>query len=341
MLPDDLSPVKQLPVRAVQDEDMEDDDISDTQPMELFDMNNVVATAKHISPKKQTRTPAATQHSLPQTIRSRSNQRISGSIQTPSHPSTQNKTPMAHLSPKLLFQTPSSVHLSEFIQPPQGTSTPAPGGYLDGIETPRRPASYFAPIFRFVSNDSFDTDASVISGQTSLLPPTASSPLSHKSRIMGLKDEISIIVDRMKTSVMIKSLDEQTDTEILMPNNESTEVSASLQDVSEISKIPFSQLSTSTPKSIMKKRSIDYDGDAIDQCKANKHIKRVRINETVDVITSTERKVKNKRPLSSTTDRINRKRIRGPKGATPVMSTYNELLGRCRGTKDPLNILLG
>jgi hypothetical protein len=302
-------------------------DVDDEALEDLFTLNDVELTVKYLSPKKKVLKKArfnASQgpRSPLQTLKpNRGGTPFKAIVPLKMSTPSFGETPVELTQPSI-----SSIHLSEFEQPPQSTSTPfnvhmiektlerTPGG------TPlnKRPSSYSEPLFRFNSNDlssSFiDSDVS-----RTLFPPTVDSPLYHKSsNVQAIKDDISCIVDRMKESLSIRQLSSQNDVSM----NDTS--GFSLREVSGISIAELNSICTSTPKSIMKTSGGN---------RKLKIPKKVRINESVELITPLKRKrnISSSSSLSSSTTKKSKQRHHSP--------SYMLLLRLCSNDKDPLSLI--
>jgi hypothetical protein len=231
----------------------------------------------------------------------------------------------------------SSIHLSEFEQPPRSTSTPNKGILESSIQKPtnlfstplretpfnKRPPGYSTPLFKF-DTKSFDRD--IHDTQEPIFHDSNESvfgsPLAHKSKQDMLKDEVNQITNKMKDSLNIKN-NSTIDTNISYLN----EADLSLLKSPDISNFPMVDVQSITPKPILKK----------DTGKAKK--KSVRIDDSIKLIQDGRKK----RPQSTnsiTPDTPRNKRKKRVTHKVNPNTEYDNFRKICGDERDPLDIIL-
>jgi hypothetical protein len=300
-------------------------DVDDEALDDLFTLNDVELTVRYLSPKKKVLKKARFKDNASQGPRSplqtlkpnRGGTPFKAVVPLKMSTPSFGETPVELTQPSI-----SSIHLSEFEQPPQSTSTPFNVHLIEKTleRTPlnKRPSNYSEPFFRFNSND---LSSSIIDPDVSrtLFSPTVDSPLYHKSsNVQAIKNDISCIADRMKESLSIQHLSSQKDVSM---NDASGFL---LPEVSGMSIAELDSICTSTPKGIMKTSGGN---------RKFKVPKKVRINESVELITPLKRKrdISSSSSFSSSTTKKSKQRHLSP--------SYMLLLRLCSNDKDPLSLI--
>ncbi|KAH3666438.1 hypothetical protein WICMUC_005706 [Wickerhamomyces mucosus] len=312
---------------------------------DLFSLNNVAATVRNVSPTKNNNL-----HTLESA--NNNNRSKQKSILIPrDQNSIKDITNVSHgllsnIKSTLQGTSISSIHLSEFEQPPQSTSTPQENfGFSKTLSSsnlktsqfdyngsfPVRPKNYSSPVFKFEPVDHIDDDLSMIDTNISILSPKildsenefAESPLSRKLKFKPnldtKREDISSIVDQLKINTA--------------SSNESG-ADVEMNDQTIGSRDYYLQESDSSKKS-----SISTSQDI----RRNK-IKRVKISENVVLIPELQRH-RRKRPLDfdDSNDhagvKSNKKVKKIIKNANIPDREYFELLRLCGDEKDPLHLI--
>lgn len=319
-----------------------EEDYEDAQPEDLFSLNNVELTVKHLSPKKKQplkKPPQMFPGALFTPL-----QQLESNVISPSKSQlilwNSQSLHISSFRETAVWEsqiTTSPIHLSEFEQPPQSTSTPVDellhckGANIPSvtrITTPfdKRPLAYSEPMFRFDLNDissSFiDSDHSVLSSGMYPLDAT-DSPLHYKSmKQQSIQTDISGMINNMKESLSIhhdyQAEEARSDTDPMIIDQSQLPIA----NLGDISVVQLNTTATSTPRSIMKTSGSNRSRST--------GRKKVCIDESVQLITPLPRR---KRPRCSSPP-ISKSLAKKSKSLS-----YHLMFELCMNDKDPLNIL--